>query len=366
VVKAKILAVLLILAIFSGCGGEKAPESTSPPESTLAPTTTPPPVTTTAPPVTTPPPTPAPGAFFADPGTESSTLLPPGVDKVKDLTDQDYFSLKLPTKTAGYDSGIKGIYEVPTGTVYIMKFKSVQDADFFFEAILQKLPTQNEKAAPKTLTYGGNSLEIYHKYKYNEFRGTYIKKGIFIYFLAFNINEFGVEDFILKNMPNIFLDIGEVEEGTTQVVTKELDLYSRATNAEDVLPEGGSVAPVTSSVYQYDLNFPPSPSYDSAVVGSYTTPAGKIYVFKYRSPTDASAFLQELKGKISRSSNHMTKDEILDKDGLRLQVSYKQTLGGVYTATIIQKGFFLIYMEIGGNEFEAESYIKQNMPYLFE
>ncbi|NOZ76308.1 MAG: hypothetical protein GXO65_01220 [Euryarchaeota archaeon] len=365
--KVKVLGVMVILALLSGCGGGQQ-ETAGPPVATTAPATTLPPATTSPPVVTSPPPpapTPGPGAFFADPSTPSSLVLPPGADKVKDLTDQDYFTLNLPSKTGGYDSGIKGIYVNPVGTIYVLRFKGVQDADYFFKAIEEKLATQDERLTPKTLTLGDSSHEVYHRYKYNEYLGTYIKKGVFIYFLTFNVNEFGVEDFIIQNMPDIFLDIGEVEAGTSTTVSKTVDFQSPSTAPEDVLPDGGSVSSVSSAVYQYDLKFPSSPAYESAAMATYSTPAGSVYVFKYRSELEASDFLQELEGKISRSGDAMTKAKTLQMDGKTLDVLFKQTSAGVYIATIVQKGPFVIYIGVGSNEFEAESFIKQKMPYLF-
>lgn len=362
----RVLAILMIMALFSGCGGSEEPVvMTSTPEATLAPATTTPPAVT-SPPVTTPPPTPGPGAFFAEPATNVLDIVPGDVYKVSEISEGEYFTLPFPTKTFEYVSGTKVTYRTIGGAIFTLKFSTISGSDFFFEGVLNKMEGRGERVAEDTLTQGEGTIDVIHRYKLTDYLGTIVKKGVFIYFLTVGEDELNTETYILDNMDFLFLPIGYVAEGEDKAV-KEVDMSTSDTLSEDVIPAGAETSPLPDATYKYSLRLPEPMTHTEAIIAEYSQPEGDIIIFKYSSLAKAESFSQSFQEKMTRSSNERLNTITLTENGKSIEVHHKvSNSDGTYKASLVQRGPFVLYINLWSSEYETEAFMKRHMPYLFE
>ncbi len=356
----KLLIFIVLLTI--GCtGGGDAPQATQ--ETVATPEPTQAPQIETTPPPTTPPP----WAYLFSPSTSLLEVAPVGIDKTKPLTDDDYnFVLKFPGKPADYVDGAKFEYKNPSGSIYVMKFESLSGAEKFFEFALSKIEKSEETLSEKTLSKEGQPLEIYHRTKYTNYFGTLIQKGVFIYYLQLYSNAQDTESYVVGNMGHLFVPDIEDEASIGESKTIDADLSSSETPLADVIPKGAKVELISKNDYTYKLEFPEkTPSYDSDIRASYTSPPGDIYVMRFKSVDGAEDFYNAILSRFQRSENINILKVKMTSDGKSLE-AYNKVKGETYIATIIQKGAFIYYVDIGKEEFESESYIKSSLSYLFE
>jgi glutaredoxin len=157
--------------------------------------------------VEAPPPT-APPTLEVDltsPSTSLADVIPPGAE-VETLSDTDCnYVLSLPPKTFEFDTGIKAVYEIPRGTIYVLRFRSVSGAEEFFSSILGKIERGEDLAVKRTLTIDGKSLVVYHRVKYKNFYGTFAHRGVFIYYVDIGADQYEAEAYIKKNMGYLFV-----------------------------------------------------------------------------------------------------------------------------------------------------------------
>lgn len=353
-------ACLIIILLTLGCvGGGEAPQ--------VAPDTTAPAAAqqaeTTAPSPTTPPP----WAYLFSSSTPFSDVVPAGADKTKPLTETDYnFVLKFPSKPADYEDGAKVLYKNPTGTIYVLKFQSASGAAEFFEFALSKIEKTKETVTKKTLTKEGQPIDVYHRTEYTTYFGTLIQKGVFIYYLQMYSGAYDTESYITENMDYLF--VPDIEEdasgGAAQMI--EADFSSPATPPTEVIPKGATIESIPKNDYEYTLEFPEvTPSYDTGIKASYTTPPGNIYVMRFKSTEGAEDFYSRILSRFQRSENINAFKVVLTTDGKSLE-AHNKVKGNTYVATLIQKGVFVYYIKVGKGQFESESYIKSSMAYLFE
>jgi hypothetical protein len=370
--------VVISVFILSGCVGgppaTPAPEVTEPPvETTPPPTTTPPPKTTpppttpppteppTTPPPTTPPPT-EPPSKYALMTTSATEVIPEGASKVQPLTDMDYFALPLPLNIGTMVEGIRAEYKVPTGKIYVLKFKSADTAADFFNAIIDKAEWRGTPYTERIINIGDKTLKVYHRIEFKDYFGTFMIRGLFIYYVTMTADEFSAEQYIKANMD--FLFDGEPEPKPIPLVTKDVDLFSVSTPLRDVVPEGASIEVIPNSEYLYTIKYPNKPAgYAGDIRATYTTPEGRIYVSRFESVADAEAFLNSVLEKYRRTGS-LVIEKTLTRAGKSLKIYHK--MDGSYQATLILKGVFLYYVAVSSDEFDAEYYISRKLGYLYQ
>lgn len=365
-VNVKVLLIVFVL-LFAGCiGGGKTPTTTVTDTSTTTTTTVQ--VAITQPETTMPPPTtPPPWAYLFSKKTPFSEVIPAGAEKTKPLTDKDYdFVLKFPSKPADYDDGIKALYENPTGTVYILRFKSASGAAKFFEFALNKIEKGDETIERRTLTKGGQQLDVYHRTEYAHYFGTLVQKGVFIYYLQMQTSAYDAESYITENLDYLFVPDIEDAAQSSGVQTINVDLSSSATPLAEVIPKGASITSISKNDYEYTLEFPERTySYDKDIKARYSAPAGNIYVIRFKNAESAEEFYSQILSKFKRSDNINTLKVVLTADGKSLD-AYNKLKGSTYVGTVIHKGVFIYYVKMGKDQFESETYIESSMGYLFE
>ncbi len=217
----KLIFVMLVVLIISGCTGGEKPVETPVPETTAAPTTTVPP--TSAPPATTPPP---PEIDLSSPDTPFEKLLPKGYTSLTELTEAHVTGdLRYPAPPRSFIGGIEAKYppEMQTisrpypysdsytierrrGSINILKLKTVRDAKDYYQDITGRMTVRTDFYPKKeVIKVDGKSLTVHHKLKDKRYHATLIQKGVFIFQVAPGVESTeDAEAYIIGNMGYLF------------------------------------------------------------------------------------------------------------------------------------------------------------------
>ena len=142
-------------------------------------------------------------------------------------------------------------------------------------------------------------------------------------------------------------------------------LFSSSTPFSDAVPTGSDkTKPLTDTDYNFVLKFPSKPAdYEDGAKVLYKSPTGTIYVLKFQSASGAAEFFEFALSKIETGKETITK-KTLTKEGQPLDV-YHRTEYTTYFGTLVQKGVFIYYLQMYSGAYDTESYITENMDYLF-
>lgn len=143
-----------------------------------------------------------------------------------------------------------------------------------------------------------------------------------------------------------------------------IDMGSLSTTIEDVVPGGGEIKPMSSADYQYEIKFPTDQDYESRYTVDYPDKT-RIYVVKLKDSYSMQPFYEGILTLIDKSACRY-EEKTLSLDGRSLRVDHKYCSGNQYKATITESGIFVFYLRFLGSADNAETYLKENMDYLFE
>ncbi|MEE8402174.1 MAG: hypothetical protein V3R93_00305 [Candidatus Hydrothermarchaeaceae archaeon] len=144
-------------------------------------------------------------ADFSSPETPLTDVIPKGA-AVESISKNDYeYTLDFPEKTYSYDTDIKASYTTPPGSIYVMRFKSVEGAEDAYSDVLSRFQrSSNINALKVALTADGKSLEAHNKVKGSAYVATMIQKGVFIYYVKMGKDQFESEAYIKSSMAYLF------------------------------------------------------------------------------------------------------------------------------------------------------------------
>jgi len=136
---------------------------------------------------------------------------------------------------------------------------------------------------------------------------------------------------------------------------------------EDIVPEGGSIDVFSEFEYK-SLNFPPL-KYGQVSAYKVTYPEDfEIYVMRSQSDLASEEFyeasIEQIRSKGFSIRPYPSK-KVLYVGDKSLEIQHRLTNEGLYWATLTQKGLYTFYLDMDTEE-EAENYLKESMPYLFE
>lgn len=156
----------------------------------------------------------------------------------------------------------------------------------------------------------------------------------------------------------------------TTTAPPKLDIFLKAeTQPADVIATGYTkVEPLPTAEWEYEpLKFPPKPSsYKDGIKATYGEATKRMYVLKFDSASAAESFYSAIIEKYSRTGSAPL-SKAVTSGGKTIQVHVRSDpAAGGYQGTLHQRGMFIYFIKMGGNDFDTELFMRENMKFLFE